>query len=64
MRHASTHGQYRLRRVTQPAVDALLGRPVLDLGRESAAEIRHLARIAAADFVHLQHSNQELNYQP
>ena len=39
MRHASTHGPYRLRRVTQPAVDALLGRPVLDLRRRSAARI-------------------------
>lgn len=64
MRHASTHGPYRLRHVTQHVVDPLLGHPALHLGRESAAEIHHLARIAAADFVHLQHSNQELIYQP
>ena len=64
MRHASTQGPCRLRPAPQLAVDPLPGRPALDLGRESAAEIRHLARIAAADFVHLQHSNQELICQP
>ena len=63
-RHASARGPYRLCRAPQLAVDPLLGRPALDLGRESAAEIHHLARIAAADFVHLQHSNQELIYRP
>ena len=63
-RRASARGPYRLRRAPQLAVDPLLGRPALDLGRENAVEIRHLARIAAADFVHLQHSNQELIYQP
>ena len=35
-------------------------RPVLHLGRESAAKIRHLAQVAAADFVHLHHSDAEL----
>mgnify|MGYP003314679371 CR=1 FL=1 len=41
MRHTSAQGPYRLRRAPQPAVDPLLGRPVLDLRRESAGEIRH-----------------------
>ena len=60
MSQTPAHGPSRLRHAQQLAVDPLLGRPALHLGRESAAEIRHLARIAAADFVHLQHSNQEL----
>ena len=61
MRHASAQGPCRLRRALQLAVGPLLGHPALDLGRESAAEIRYLARIAAADFVHLHDSNAELN---
>ena len=40
-RHASAQGPCRLRRAPQPAVDPLLGRPVLDLCRESACEICH-----------------------
>ena len=60
MRQTSAQGPPRLRRAPQLAVDPLLGRPALDLGRESAAEIHHLARIAAADFVHLQHSDAEV----
>ena len=60
MRHTSAHGPCQLRRAPQHVVDPLLGHPALDLGHESATEIHHPARIAAADFVHLQHSNQEL----
>ena len=41
MRQTSAQGPPRLRRAPQLAVDPLLGRPALDLGRESAAEIRH-----------------------
>ena len=42
-RHTSAQRPYRLRRAPQPVVDPLLGRPVLDLRRESAGEIRHPA---------------------
>ena len=41
MRHASPQGPCRLRRAPQPTIDPLLGRPVFDLRRRSAAEIRH-----------------------
>ena len=58
MRQTSAQGPSRLRHAPQLAVDPLLGHPALDLGRESAAEIRHLARIAAADFVHLHQTHQ------
>ena len=58
MRHASAHGPCQLRRAPQHVVDTLLGHPALDLGRESAAEIRHPAQIAAADFVHLHQTHQ------
>ena len=60
MRHASAQGPCRLRRAPQHVVGPLLDHPALDLGRESAAEIHHLAWIAAADFTDLRHSNQEL----
>ena len=53
-------GPCRLRRASQCSVDPLLRRPALHLGRESAAKIRHLAQVAAADFVHLHHSDAEV----
>ena len=61
MRQTSAQGHPWLRRAPQLAVDPLLGRPALDLGRESTAKIHHLARIATTDFVHLHDSNAELN---
>jgi len=53
-------GPCRLRRAPQCSVDPLLRRPALHLGHESAAKIRHLAQVAAADFVHLHDSNAEV----
>ena len=57
-RHASAQGPCRLRRAPQHVVGPLLGHPALDLRRESAAEIHHLAQTAAADFVHLHQTHQ------
>ena len=58
MRHASAQGPCRLRRAPQHVVGPLLGHPALDLRRESAAEIRHPAQTATADFVHLHQTHQ------
>ena len=53
-------GPCRLRCAPQCSVHPLLRHLALHLGRESAAKIRHLAQVAATDFVHLHHSDAEL----
>ena len=60
MRQTSAQGPSRLSRAPQLAVDPLLGHPALHLCPGSAPKIRYLAPRKSADFVHLQHSNQEL----
>ena len=60
MRQTSAQGPPRLHRALQRAVDPLLGHPALHLCPGSAPKIRSLAPRKSADFVHLQHSNQEL----
>ena len=64
MRHTSAQGPSRLRRAPQLAVDPLLGHPALHLCPGSAPKIRYLAPRKSSNFVHLQHSNQELIQQP
>ena len=63
MRQTSAQGHPQLRRAPQLAVDPLLGHPALHLCPGSAPKIRYLAPRKFADFVHLQHSNQELKQQ-
>ena len=63
MRQTSAQGPPQLRRAPQLAVDPLLGHPALHLCLVSASKIRYLASLKPTYFVHLQHSNQELEQQ-
>ena len=60
MRHASAQGPCWVHRAPQRAVAPLRSHLALHLGPGSASKIRYLAPRKSPNFVHLQHSNQEL----